>query len=68
METVAETQRQQLMAQHDASVHHADSLSRQEIKVEGLKMPKYYGKFDESISLFIHQVTTYFHAKNIDPT
>ncbi|OQS07650.1 hypothetical protein THRCLA_20100 [Thraustotheca clavata] len=38
-----------------------------EVRVEGLSMPKYRGKMDESISLYIHKVTTFFKAKNIDP-
>ncbi|KAF0703198.1 Aste57867_7676 [Aphanomyces stellatus] len=29
-------------------------------------MPKYQGRMDESISLYIHQVTTFFKAKNVD--
>ncbi len=30
-------------------------------------MPKYHGKMNENISIYLHQVNTFFKAKNLDP-
>ncbi|OQR95032.1 hypothetical protein ACHHYP_20019 [Achlya hypogyna] len=41
--------------------------STPELLVEGLRMPEYHGLLDESVSLYVHRVTTFFRAKNINP-
>ncbi|RHY25439.1 hypothetical protein DYB32_008310 [Aphanomyces invadans] len=41
--------------------------SRTEMKDEVQSMPKYHGKLSESISLYVHQVNTFFSTKNMNP-
>ncbi|ETV97396.1 hypothetical protein H310_09730 [Aphanomyces invadans] len=64
IEAVAQTQNMQVQALQAANERAART---QEVKVEGLTMPKYHGRMDESISLYIHQVNTFFKAKNLNP-
>ncbi|KAF0689302.1 hypothetical protein As57867_019174, partial [Aphanomyces stellatus] len=67
LEMLARTQEAQIQATDRFATAQAERARRQpELKVEGLTMPKYHGRMDESISLYIHQVTTFFKAKNVD--
>ncbi|KAF0747206.1 hypothetical protein AaE_007818 [Aphanomyces astaci] len=67
LEMLTRTQAAQVEASQRMASQHIERATRQtELRVEGLKMPKYYGRMDESFSLYIHQVTTFFKAKNVD--
>jgi hypothetical protein len=71
LQALAEAQATQLAAQAAWQSNVVTPQPRampQEVRVEGLTMPKYSGRMDESISLYIHQVNTFFQAKNIDPS
>jgi hypothetical protein len=71
LQALAEAQATQMAAQAAWQTNVVIPTPRampQEVRVEGLSMPKYSGRMDESISLYIHQVNMFFQAKNIDPS
>ena len=46
----------------------ASNNARTEIRVEGLQIPKYSGRMNESVGLYIHKCKMYFQAKRMDFT
>lgn len=70
--TQLETQAQiaQALADSDAArktSEDARAAASAPVRIEGLRLPEYHGRVDESIDLYIHRVNTFFAAKNITP-
>ncbi|CEG46623.1 uncharacterized protein PHALS_03221 [Plasmopara halstedii] len=42
------------------------AMTKREVKVEGMRLPQFFGKMGKSVDLYFEQLAQYFKAKNID--
>ncbi|KAG6585117.1 Retroelement pol Polyprotein [Phytophthora cinnamomi] len=43
-----------------------EAMNKGEVKVEGIRLPQFYGKMEASVDFYFEQLAQYFEAKNID--
>ncbi|POM77060.1 Hypothetical protein PHPALM_5616 [Phytophthora palmivora] len=43
-----------------------EAMNKREVKIEGIRLPQFFGKMGESVELYFEQLAQYFEAKNID--
>ncbi|KAG1709879.1 hypothetical protein DVH05_016893 [Phytophthora capsici] len=62
----SETITQKLMEMVDKQQQLLEAMTKREVKVEGIRLPQFFGKMGESVDLYFEQLAQYFEAKNID--
>lgn len=71
MSSINLAQQMMEMIQKQQELIEVITARQSEVKIDGLKLPSFYGRVGESVDMYVDQVARYFDAKNIkwqDPT